>query len=206
MEQARLLIAIVLSALIFLLWQLFFVDQEATRQTAKKSDQPPVKEEQAKEAQPYPQQPAETRTAKTPGTGEERPAPARIPRSIVVETPFYKAELSEKGAGFTSFVLKKYRENVAKDSPLQELLPQEKSIQTVLLGSAGKSLPGLENAVFSANLNEDSVNVGDAAREIKFSWRSEEGVVVEKTFKFLPDSYVIGLDVAIKNGSDRSIQ
>ena len=29
MEQARLLIAIVLSALIFLLWQFFFVDHES---------------------------------------------------------------------------------------------------------------------------------------------------------------------------------
>ena len=38
MEQARLLIAIVLSAVIFLLWQLFFVDHEATRQPAKKTE------------------------------------------------------------------------------------------------------------------------------------------------------------------------
>ena len=37
MEQARLLIAIVLSALIFLLWQLFFVDHEAYRQAPKKT-------------------------------------------------------------------------------------------------------------------------------------------------------------------------
>ena len=57
MEQARLLIAIVLSALIFLLWQLFFVDKDANRQSAKKTDQPLVKEEQVKESKPYPKEP-----------------------------------------------------------------------------------------------------------------------------------------------------
>ena len=38
MEQARLLIAIVLSALIFLLWQLFFVDRDANQQAVKKTE------------------------------------------------------------------------------------------------------------------------------------------------------------------------
>lgn len=206
MEQARLLIAIVLSALIFLLWQLFFVDKEATQQSAKKIDQPPLKEEQVKEAQPYPQQQAETGTTKTPDTGEEAPTPTRIPRKIVVDTPFYKVEISEKGAGFTSFILKKYRQSVAKDSPLQELLPLEKPVETVLLGSSGKSLPGLEDAVFTANLSDDTINIGDNTREIGFSWRSAGGVVVEKTYKFSPESYLIGLDVTIKNGSDSGIQ
>ena len=54
MEQARLLIAIVLSALIFLLWQLFFVDKDAPQQSAKKVEQSTVKEEQIKESKPYP--------------------------------------------------------------------------------------------------------------------------------------------------------
>ena len=180
MEQARLLIAIVLSALIFLVWQLFFVDHEATRQSAKKSEQPPVKEEQIKETQPFTPSEAVTGTDKTPITGTEGATPARIPRSIMVDTPLYQVQLSEKGAGFSSFILKRYREGVAKDSPLQELLPQKKSLETVLLGFAGKSLPGMESAVFSANLNSDSIDVKDAAQEITFSWKSDRGVLVEK--------------------------
>ncbi len=206
MEQARLLIAIVLSALIFLLWQFFFVDKDANQQSAKKTEQPSVKEEQVKEAKPYPKEQELAAADKTPNTGTEVSAPARISRSITVDTPFYQVQLSEKGGGFSSFILKEYRETVAKDSPLQELLPQKDSIETVLLGFAGKSLPGLDNAVFSASLNADTVNIKDAAQEITFSWKSDEGVVVEKTYKFSPDSYLIGLDVTIKNGSDRNIQ
>ena len=206
MEQARLLIAIVLSALIFLLWQLFFVDKDANQQSAKKTEQPPVKEEQVKESKPYPKEQEVAAADKTPNTDTEISAPARIPRNITVDTPFYQVQLSEEGGGVSSFILKKYREKVAKDSPLQELIPQKDSIATVLLGFAGKSLPGLNNAVFSAGLNADTVNIQDAAQEITFAWESDEGVVVEKTYKFSPDSYLIGLDVTIKNGSDRSIQ
>jgi len=206
MEQARLLIAIVLSALIFLLWQLFFVDKDAIQQSAKKTEQPPVKEEQVKESKPYPKEQEVAAVEKTPITDTEISAPGRIPRNITVDTPFYQVQLSEEGGGINSFILKKYREKVAKDSPLQELIPRKDSIATVLLGFAGKSLPGLNNAVFSAGLNADTVNIQDAAQEITFAWESDEGVVVEKTYKFSPDSYLIGLDVTIKNGSDRSIQ
>jgi YidC/Oxa1 family membrane protein insertase len=206
MEQARLLIAIVLSALIFLLWQLFFVDKDANQQSAKKTEQPPVEEEQVKESKPYPKEQEVAAVDKTPSTNAEISAPGRIPRNITVDTPFYQVQLSEEGGGVNSFILKKYREKVAKDSPLQELIPQKDSIDTVLLGFAGKSLPGLNNAVFSASLNADTVNIQDAAQEITFAWESDEGVVVEKTYKFSPDSYLIGLDVTIKNGSDRSIQ
>ena len=206
MEQARLLIAIVLSALIFLLWQFFFVDHEANQQTAKKTEQPPVKEEQVKESKPYPKEQDVAAADKTPSTEEDVSIAASIPRSITVDTSFYQAQLSERGGGVSSFILKKYRENVAKDSPLQELIPQKNSIESVVLGFAGKSLPGLDNAVFSANLNVDAVNIQDTAQEITFTWKSDEGVVVEKIYTFSPDSYLIGLDVTFKNGSDRSIQ
>ncbi len=206
MEQARLLIAIVLSALIFLLWQLFFVDKDAPQQSAKKVEQSTLKEEQIKESKPYPKAQELTAAGGTTSSDTEGSLPDRIPRSITVETPLYQVQLSEKGAGFSSFILKKYREKVAKDSPLQELIPQKDSIEAVLLGFAGKSLPGLDDAFFSVNLNADTVNIQNAAQEITFAWKSDEGVVVEKTYKFAPDSYLIGLNVTIKNGSDQSIQ
>ncbi len=206
MDQARLVIAIVLSVLVFLAWQLFFVDKEAVQKSARQTEQPPAKAEPVKEAQPYPK---ETRIVEPDKTGladRQVPTPARIPQTITVDTPFYRVKLSEKGAGFTSFILKNYREKVQKDSPLKDLLPRENPIETVLIGFAGKSLPGLDNAVFSTNLNVETVNIKDAAQEITFSWKSERDVVVEKTYTFSPDSYLIGLDIAIKNGSAQTIQ
>ncbi len=211
MEQARLLIAIVLSVLVFLIWQFFFVDKEAHHKSAQKVEQPaataqPATAQPATETQPYPKlqeggQPSNTAAGET-----QAATPARIPQSFTVDTPYYKVKISEKGAAFTSFVLKKYHETVQKDSALKELLPQTDSNGTVLLGFAGNSLPGLDTAVFSANAPAETINIQDAAQEIAFSWKSDQGVVVEKTYRFSPDSYLIGLRVTIKNGADRTLQ
>ena len=159
MEQARLLIAIVLSALVFLVWQFFFVDRQEIQKSAPKTAQPPAKTEPA---QPY--------TAAQEGTGTETPVaqPAEIAKLITVDTPLYTARISEKGAGFTSFILKNYRETVAEDSPLKEIIPPQSIFETVLLGYDGKSITGLDNAVFSTNLNVDNISVKAESQKISF--------------------------------------
>jgi YidC/Oxa1 family membrane protein insertase len=206
MEQARLLIAIVLSAAVFLVWQFFFVDRDAVHKTAKKTEQPPASTEQVQPAKPSAAEQEDT-AIKTAGVTEPAVAkPTLQAKIITVDTPLYRAKISEEGAGFTGFILKDYRETVAKDSPLKEIIPQESAFETVLVGYDGKSLAGLDNAVFSANLNSDTLSVKEGSQTITFSWTSEQGVTIEKTYSFLPDSYVIGLDVTVKNGSDLNIQ
>ncbi len=206
MDQARLLIAIVLSVLVFLVWQLFFVEQQPTQRPAQDPQQSATKAEPAQQEKPYT---PETGVAEIDRSGiAETPVtvPARVPQMITVDTPLYRVKLSEKGAGVTSFILKDYREKVREDSPLKELLPQDNPIETVLTGFVGKSLAGLDNAVFSNNVNADTVQIERETRAITYSWKSERGVVVEKTYKFAPDSYLIGLDIVIKNGSPQGIQ
>jgi len=206
MEQARLLIAIVLSAAVFLVWQFFFVDRDAVQKTAKKTEQAPASTEQVQPAKPYAAQQKDA-VIKPTGAMETAVAnPALQAKVITVETPLYRAKISEEGAGFTSFILKDYKETVAEDSLLKEIIPQESAFETVLVGYDGKSLAGLDNAVFSANLNVDTLSVKEGSQTITFSWTSEQGVIVEKTYSFSPGSYVIGLDVTVKNGSDLNIQ
>ena len=208
MEQARLLIAIVLSAAVFLVWQFFFVDRDAVQKTAEKTEQSPAKTEQVQPAQQQPYV-TEQKDAIAPTTGVTDAAvakPVHPGNIITVETPLYTARISEQGAGIVSFILKDYREDVSENSPLKEIIPQESIFETVLIGYDGKSLAGLDNAVFSTNLNADTLNVKQESQKISFSWTSSQGVVVEKTYSFAPDSYLMGLDVNVKNGSDRSIQ
>jgi YidC/Oxa1 family membrane protein insertase len=206
MDQARLVIAIVLSVLVFLAWQFFFVDKEAVQESAPQTKQPPGQEQPVTAAQPYSKETPGVATGNTGGVDTPVSTSAQIAQTITVDTPLYRVKLSEKGAAITSFVLKNYRETVQEDSALKELLPQENSIETVLIGFAGKSLPGLDNAVFSTNFKVENVNVKNSAQEITFSWKSEQGVLVEKTYNFVPDSYLIGMEVAIKNGSPQTIQ
>jgi YidC/Oxa1 family membrane protein insertase len=118
----------------------------------------------------------------------------------------YTAKISEKGAVFKSFVLKKYRKTIDPDSPLFDMINPDLSQGTVRIGFAENSLKGIDDAMFSVNLEKDSVDIKNKAKEISFSWTSPKGVVVEKTYSFSPETYLISLDVTIKNGSDQTIK
>ncbi len=209
MEHARLLIAIVLSLLVFIVWNALFLNKQQEKHpkeniqtqehVAKRSEKTAKETTVKKEALPESTTASKT-TVSTPA------APAAPARTITVNLPLYTAKISEKGAVLRSFVLKKYRVTVQPDSPLLDMINPDLTQGTVRIGMAGNSLKGLDDAVFSAHLNQESLNVDDKPREITFSWKSPRGVVVEKRFLFSPKSYEVGLDVVIKNGSSRPIK
>ncbi|MBW1752349.1 MAG: membrane protein insertase YidC [Deltaproteobacteria bacterium] len=201
MENARLIAAIVLSMLVFVVWNHFFVGKQKVEQ--------PKKTPQAE--QPVAKAPA------LPAT-EQAVAPAAAPpqapelqtlqpaRSITVNTPLYSVKISERGAEFKSFVLKNYRQSIDSDSPLYEMIPPGMQGGTVRLGFAGRSVEGLEGAVFKTSLESDSVDIGDGSREVAFSWRSPMGFVVEKKFVFSSATYMIGLNVTLTNDSGQTVR
>jgi YidC/Oxa1 family membrane protein insertase len=212
MEQARLLIAIALSFLVFLLWQFFFVDHDAI-QKARQTQQA----QQVAKEEPYVPKDTveETKTGDTevkksvdtalPSTSVDSPT-LQGSREITISTPLYEVRISESGALFESFVLKNYRESVEADAPLKQLISKENVSGTVKIGFAGNRIAGLNRAVFRADHESDAVDILDQPQELSFSWTSAEGVVVEKRFLFSPDTYAIGLKVVVKNGSDQTVQ
>jgi len=201
MDQARLIIAIALSFLVFITWNFFFVDK-------KKVGQPkPVKQAEQQVQEDF-KTPKEAKTdAETMPLREEVPLQPRRPaKTITVNLPLYTVKISEKGAVFKSFVLKKYRERLESDSPLLEMISQDLSDGTVRVGFVDNSLIGFNEAVFHANIEGDAIDVTNESREISFSWVSPQGVVVIKKFSFSPRSYLIGLSVIVKNGSNLTIK
>jgi YidC/Oxa1 family membrane protein insertase len=206
MENARLLIAIVLSLLVFIVWNALFLDKQKEK-LPKQNIQTQQHETKAlektapKTTTKQTALPESTTAPKT--TGSEPAAPSR---TITVNLPLYTAKISGKGAVFRSFILKKYRQTIAPDSPLLDMINPDLSQGTVRIGTVGNSLQGLDNAVFSANLNSDSIDVKDKPAVISFSWKSPRGVIVEKKFLFSPKTYMVALDVIIKNGSGRQIK
>ena len=201
MEHARLIIAIALSLLIFILWNFFFVD--------KKENQPPkqaVQKEQKTDEKPE-------ILKKEQNIAEKTPLSAKIPalhikpaRTVTVKTPLYRVKISEKGAVFKSYVLNNYRETVDADSPLLEMISPDISYGTIRLGFAGNSLSGLDDAVFSGDIDGDSVDVTNNSKEISFVWTSPQGVTIEKKFLFSPETYMIDLGVTIKNLSGETLR
>ena len=205
MEQARLFIAIALSLLVFIMWNFFFAE--------KKIDQPP-KQVQQKEQKadkkpatlPAMLQEGTIVAEKSPLSSKISALPVKPSRTVTVKTPLYKVKISEKGAVFKSYVLNNYRKTMDADSPLFEMISPDIPNGTIHLGFSENSLSGLDDAVFSADLDEDSVDIYKKSKAISFIWTSPQGVVVEKKYLFSPENYMIDLNVTIKNFSSETLK
>jgi YidC/Oxa1 family membrane protein insertase len=191
---------------VFVVWQFFFVDDEAMKKSAQEQPTTPVTQEQPASEKPYVIEKQEPELAEKSVTPVDDQRPQKSAKRITVDTPLYRIEISEKRAAFTSFVLKDYREKAENTSPLKELLAADFPLETVILGFTGKSIPDLENAVYSTEPDREILTVFESAQELTFYWESDSGIKIEKIFTFSPESYLIGLMVKIKNGSDQTIQ
>jgi YidC/Oxa1 family membrane protein insertase len=197
MDQMRLLVALVLSFLVFMLWNVFFGQETKPRPTPQLQQEARVEEKaqpKAAVAQPEAAPPAVAKTE-----------PQRPARQLTVETPLYKVGLTENGASINSFVLKRYHVGVSPDSPLQDLLPENGALNALFVGMGGVAA-GLEDAVFQAKLNGDQLSLTDGSREVVFAYTSPNGVQVEKVYRFSADSYLIGFEVRVANLTDKPIK
>ena len=205
MEQARVLIAIVLSFAVFFLWNLFFVEEPPPKDPATEPTiQEPQKETTAPAVKPEPDiKPAAPQVFAQPVVPVV--TPGSVPRVLQVESPLYSIAINERGAAFQSYVLKKYREEMTAEAPFKELVHSAASQDMLSLSLVGRSLPGLDQAVFTAVETVDKLEVFDGERQLSFRWVSESGVQIEKRFTFQPDSYLIQMVVEIRNGSGQAI-
>lgn len=200
MDQARVIIAIVLSFLVFFLWNYFTVDQDAVQKTGEEAQITQV--EKQKETIPEeevsrkgPENKSLEKIKALEGTG----------RTIRVDTELYTAEISENGAVLKSLMLKKYRETIEKDSPFKELISKDVINGVCRTWSKNQSIPEMMDAVYNAETDDEEIKIVSEEQAIKFVWISSDGVTVEKEYSFSPDSYLIGLNLTVKNRSDRPL-
>ena len=200
MDQMRLLLALVLSFLVFMGFNLFF------GQDAEKKPAPKLAQEPSAAAKPE--------AAATTPSGERKaePVPAapaadpgRPARQIRVETPLYTLGLTEKGAVVNRFTLKEYRQGPEKGSPPHSILPDDGGLAALATAFTGQSVPGLEQAPFQAAAAGDVIKISEGAGEVAFSFTAANGIRVDKVYRFAADSYLMGLDVRVFNGSDRPL-
>ena len=205
MEQFRLLLAIGLSFLVLFVWSMFFVDRQPVidKEVAQKSENVSGEKE-------APSNTAGTKSNIISKETIEAIKAAQITenqeREITVETPFYSVRISAKGASFNSYILKKYRETVEKDSPNKQLIPESFKNGVIRTSLLEKSLNGLDNAIFSIDQASDRLVVDDSPKTLSFNWVADDGNIVTKTYTFDPNSYLIDLKVALKNTSDRVLK
>jgi len=194
--EIRMLLAIVLSFLIFFLYQVLFVKEVPVPEKAPSGKEEVVEKEAPLEAEYV------TVLEEEPPVEEPKiPVDAGPGRTITVSTPLYAAELAEQGGAFKTFKLKKYKESMADDCPMKELidLPKWDTELTPVVAFSGKGVEGLGHAVFRASSDAHVMEVNEAEKDLSFTWTSPNGVTVVKTYSFSPETYEMGLEVKVRN-------
>ncbi len=224
-EQKRLFIAIILSIVVMVGWDWLFANKAPIKQktktehvvAGKKSGESAVKSSRklsVKKADKagntatlgkmsdYKPEAGKLQSSSSETLNEPSASNGNVKcRKIFLSTPYYNITLSENRAAVTSLTLNKYRETIEKNSPLKQLVSSKIKSGVFTLDLREKSLPGLANAVFTTNTGSDHIKLDKGKKSIAFSWRSKDGFVVEKVYTFSASTYLIGLDIFIKNGS-----
>lgn len=205
MEQIRLLLAIGLSFLVLFVWSMFFVDrQPATdHQDVVQTKNSPEEEKVI----PKPSDTTDSNTGgETVGSIKATPVAQNQSREVTVETPYYTVRISSEGASFNSYVLKKYRETVDKDSANKQLIPPSFKGGVLRTSLLGNSLNDLNDANFTISYEGERLIVDNDSKDLSFNWVADDGTMLTKTYTFDPTSYLIGLKVGLKNASERILK
>ena len=196
-EQKRLLLAVVLSVVVLVGYQTFFV------KPPEPNNQPQqVQNRSADQVQVQQTNPNVSDYKAQPGVA---PQPVALQkknyRTISVSTPLYTIAISEYGAAVKSFELKKYKQTNKKGSPLKQLVPEQLVSGTLFFDLEGRSVPGLKDAVYTAKIDSTETSVFKGEKTIEFIFGTSQGIVVKKIFTFKADSYMIDCDIVFQNGS-----
>ena len=202
-EQKRLLLAVVLSVVVLVGYQTFFVkpppQDSQPLQVQNQQDQ----NQSQQQVQQGASNVSDYKAPIVPSTPVERPESKF--RTISISTPLYNIAISEYGAAVRRFELKKYKATNKPDSPLKQLVSKDLASGMLTLDLERKSIPKLKNAVYTANISTDKTIVSQGSKSIEFVFTTPRGLVIKKTFTFRADSYMIDCDIVFQNGSDMSL-
>lgn len=204
-DTKRLILACVLSVIILFGYQFFFAKPAKEQMPNPPAQTTANKNDQSRKAVP----------ASTPEQLPQAVAPDLPPpeirkksdsRTITVSTPLYTVAISESGAAVTSFELKNYNETNDADSPMKELVPKELTAGTLVFGLKNQSIPGLSNAVYTAQADASVYELTQGRQSIEFTFQTAGNIVVKKIYTFSADTYLVDCDIVIINGSKQPVE
>jgi YidC/Oxa1 family membrane protein insertase len=202
MDTYRAFLAILISFVILLGYQYFFVGFEQPVVVNEETGQPV-----AESAQPAPvQAPAASTTAQPAAV--QAPLPAipydRSARDITIDTDLYTAILSEDGGTITSFVLKKQRETNAADSPGMQLVKTTSAEGFPLQFSWGSAIGA--RVLYDSDVQSLKLSANKTRAELRMQAKAGNGLLIERVYSFDNNSFLIDLSIKVTNQSGNLLQ
>ena len=202
MENNRAFAAVLLSLMILLAYQYWFMPrpgkQPATTSAVTEKTAGNDKAQAKTSAAPAP--------AAAPAAMPASAPAADLPpaREIHVDTSLYTAVVTERGGGIKSFKLKKYRETIAKDSPLKELIFTSRPAEYPLTFAWGNGMSE-PPPLFHAGTASLATTPGGSAT-LTMTAEPVAGITITRTMVFHDDSYLIDVDYTVHNTTSQAYE
>ncbi len=196
-------LACVLSLAVLVGWMYLTGDAERRRPPG---ETPPTTPQALDPAAEYPaaEAPREAAAPPVPGTGpaapirRSAPEPAEVEeRRIRIEMPLYSVELTNRGAGISSWKLKEFRERSDRDAPVIDLATAGPA------GITSFATPFAELGLGDFGDRPFEV-IGEDLSTVSFESR-DAGIAIRKTFSFERDSYAFRLLIEVVNESTTAL-
>ena len=186
----RALLAFIISILILVLYNYFFPPQKPAVKKHKPASSSVQKQEKNK--------PKEEKYVSLLPTSVEKPHKSiALGKEITVSTPLYQTVFYESGAMIKSFILKKYRQDVAPNSPPQELICTEPPYLPLGIDFL-QHKNFAETVKFQADKHTLNLSSQDTPQSLTFT-AEINGIIIKKTFIFYPNSYKIDFNLNLIN-------
>jgi YidC/Oxa1 family membrane protein insertase len=201
-QEARTVVAIVLSMLVIVVWGYFFrpkpQEHPPEAPSAQKSATPGIATSQggtpSTGAASNPLPGATAAPAASAAASAPPPRAASGPESLVVESKLYRVELSNQGASARSWRLAQYKDDRGKALDLVHAAVSEQSGRWPLMLALGDSQ---QQARVNGALYEMTPASGilHAPAEVEFAW-SDGHLAVRKRLKFAED-YIVSIETNV---------
>jgi YidC/Oxa1 family membrane protein insertase len=132
---------------------------------------------------------APTGTPRTGGAGEITASPGR---TITINTNLYEAQLMARGGRMASFLLKDYRETSAADSPPYQIIAGGDRLPLGIAIARGAVTSDDGEVLYSSDAPA-SIDLAAGVATVTMTGVTADGIKLQKTFTFKPDSYVFGV-------------
>ncbi|MGB5834644.1 MAG: membrane protein insertase YidC [Thiohalocapsa sp.] len=209
MDNIRLMLALSLGAVLFLIYQAWVQDYGPglTQQPPSASEQPsalPSPEDVAAPAD-APDAPAPTTPVAANAASIADPDISDTTANLItIETDLLRAKISTVGGTIQSMWLKDYAANANRPGEKFQLLkPQTPNMfiaQSGLLGGADVDIPN-HKAVFTAEKQSFALADGTDSLTVELRWTSDAGIDVIKRYRFERGSYLIHAEQEVLNNS-----
>jgi YidC/Oxa1 family membrane protein insertase len=210
--EKRLVLAIILSFLLLLVWQLVIVKKSPELQTLAEQTVPV----QTGQDQPVPEQKkADIAAPQPPAKKSDKPLnikqiEATIEDKITLGTSLYQAVWSNKGGVLTNWKLRQHKNDKKEDLDLVPISAKEAGVFPFSLyddapDAVKAGLPGIVSNVYNSALykvtgSSREIRDGEKA-EIRFNYADGKELEIEKIFTFYGGKYDFDIAVSIrKNG------